>query len=172
MAKEISLELSLRMPNCSIMFAPTLGIARWILARRSIDLVVSSAVLPDGSITNLLPQLEQMEKAPDLIVVGQLGVKAAERLANSSYAFRSLNRVGQNERPAPVRERVKQLGADLRNDLNNPLQEIVAMIFVAQASGEVSPAAVQALGAIDRAAKAMATVVKGLEDKISTAVAG
>ena len=68
-------------------------------------------------------------------------------------------------------ETISSLGADLRNDLNNPLQEIVAMLFVAKAGGPVAngPTA-QALDAIDRAAKNMASVVKTLEDKIRRAV--
>ena len=60
---------------------------------------------------------------------------------------------------------MKNLGADIRNDLNNPLQEIVAMVFVAKASGQ-SETADKALEAISNAAQNMAVVVSTLEDKI------
>jgi uncharacterized protein YaaW (UPF0174 family) len=68
-----------------------------------------------------------------------------------------------------VSEHIRSLGADLRNDLNNPLQEIVAMVFVAKASGE-SSATSTALEAIDKAAQNLAGVVKGLETRILGAV--
>jgi signal transduction histidine kinase len=58
----------------------------------------------------------------------------------------------------------------LRNDLNNPLQEIVAMAFVATSSEGLSPVAEEALSAIQRAATNMATVVNSLEDKIRSVV--
>ena len=64
-----------------------------------------------------------------------------------------------------VDESIKNLGADIRNDLNNPLQEIVAMVFVAKATEE-SATTNNALEAIDKAAQNLASVVKGLEDKI------
>jgi signal transduction histidine kinase len=61
---------------------------------------------------------------------------------------------------------LSELGADIRNDLNNPLQEIVAMAFVAQAAGELSPVAEQALDAIENAAMNLSQVVNALEGKI------
>jgi signal transduction histidine kinase len=67
---------------------------------------------------------------------------------------------------APLTRTISELGADLRNDLNNPLQEIVAMAFVAHASAGLSPVAEQALSAIQRAAGSMEAVVKNIEDKI------
>ena len=65
---------------------------------------------------------------------------------------------------------ISLLGADLRNDLNNPLQEIVAMAFVATSSSELSSTAEEALGAIQRAATSMASVIDTLEDKIRGAI--
>ena len=53
MAREITKELTLGIPGCSIMYAPTIELARWIIKRRAIDLVVSCPVLPDGSIIKL-----------------------------------------------------------------------------------------------------------------------
>lgn len=69
------------------------------------------------------------------------------------------------EEASRVDPRIRALGADLRNDLNNPLQEIVAMVFVAQATGGLAQPTNQALEAIDRAAKNMATVVSKLEEE-------
>jgi len=65
---------------------------------------------------------------------------------------------------------ISSLGADIRNDLNNPLQEIVAMAFVATSSDGLSPIAEEALSAIQRAATNMSSVVNSLEDKIRSVV--
>jgi hypothetical protein len=73
-------------------------------------------------------------------------------------------------KPPPLEENLKSLGADLRNDLNNPLQEIVAMVFVAKAGGGSSQGIQQALDAIDKAAGNMTKLVKGLEEKIRKAI--
>jgi hypothetical protein len=184
-AKEITIELTLQIPGCSIMYAPTIELARWLLNRRKIDLVVSCPLLPDGSISRLKETLHAMQQPPDLVVVGTLNAGSAEIMSDTRYEIAALRRLGGSD-PAPIaplsaqtdlhaRERMKQtikdLGADLRNDLNNPLQEIVAMVFVAQAGGTSSAEATgQALAAIDKAARNMATVVNKLEDKIMNAV--
>jgi hypothetical protein len=191
MAKEITLQLTLKIPSCSIMYAPTIEVARWILSRRSIDLVVASPILPDGSVTRLRPILEEMESPPDLIVVGNLEVERVQFPGNSEYKIASLKRFNSADvakPPAPQvtqtglpiihrqRERVllqstiKNLGADIRNDLNNPLQEIVAMVFVAKTGSQVSEGSNCALDAIERAALNMSKVVNALEDKIRGAI--
>lgn len=180
MAKEITLALTLRMPACAIMYAPTLQLARWILQRRKVDLVVSSGILPDGNVSALVPTFEKMETPPDLVVVGNLSEKSAERLENSGYLFNTVRHLGDikqtklggkpNAEPQVLQSKIKELGADLRNDLNNPLQAIVAMVFVAQSANQVNPSTIQALEAIDRAAKGMAAVVNKLEEKIRGAV--
>lgn len=180
MAKEITLQLTLKMPGCSIMYAPTVEIAKWILKKRKIDLVVSSPILPDGSITKLKDTIETIENPPDLVVVGEMNIRSAEAITNIGYEYTvirklpSLNR-SYTQPPVPVIHKrrvddsIKNLGADIRNDLNNPLQEIVAMVFVAKASGHAHSTD-QALEAIDKAAKNLAEVVSGLEDKIRGAV--
>jgi len=188
MAKEMTMQLTLAIPGCSIMYAPTLELAAWILKRRSIKLVVSSPVLPDGGITRLTPVLKDLDRSPDLVVVGNLNLRSAEKLGEFGYEFAAMKPITKrdtedprqqmltavtteqaptsaNRRPEPIRA----LGADIRNDLNNPLQEIVAMVFVAQAA-TVAPATKQALEAIDRAAQNMASYVNGLEDKIRDVV--
>ncbi len=180
MAKEITMELALRIPGCSIMYAPSIELAKWILRRRKLQLVVSSPILPDGGIVKLRDTLENMESPPDLMVVGELHSDAVTALNSSIYRCTALKRYNSRSRvvrPAAVKKnenlgrKIADLGADLRNDLNNPLQEIVAMVFVAQAAGvKGAPNTQEALCAIDKAAKNMAKVVNGLEDKIRNVV--
>jgi len=180
MAKEITLALTLEMPSCSIMYAPSLQLARWILKRRKVNLVVSSSILPDGNVSALVPIFESMETPPDLVVVGNVSQPAEENLTKSGYRVNCIRHLGDVRRSAffnkhsttaySLTGKVKELGADIRNDLNNPLQAIVAMVFVAQAGGQASPTTLQALDAIDRAARGMATVVNKLEAKIREAV--
>lgn len=181
MAKEITHELSLAIPGCSIIYAPTLELARLILKRRPIHLVVSSSVLPDGSVTKLKEELTLHPTPPEVLVVGAVG---RESLSESGYSFVRMKKlqepasitptpktsIGMPFRHKTGKNHIKELGADLRNDLNNPLQEIVAMAFVAKANGELSPAAEQALFAIERAAQNMSTIVNGLEEKIRVVV--
>ena len=188
MAKEITMQLTLALPGCSITYAPTIELAKWILNRRKISLVVSSPVLADGGIGRLRDSLKKLASPPDVVVVGDMHIKSAEIFEESGYEFAVLKRIGAARSNAPVIKRsrltpslnesttprvdtrIKELGADIRNDLNNPLQEIVAMVFVAQAGGELAQPTSQALEAIDRAAKNMAQVVSKLEDKILGAV--
>lgn len=193
MAKEITLQLTINMPGCSIMYAPTIELARWILSRRKIDLVVSSPLLPDGSIIRLKSVLEKSGAPPQVVIVGNLNEAAAEAFEHSGYEIATVKRLSgafggsNNQRFSPptflsrskssaasvtsleASEKLRTLGADLRNDLNNPLQAIVAMVFVAKAGGSSSAAAQEALDAIENAAKNMSTVVRGLEDKIRRA---
>lgn len=179
MAKEITMQLTLSLPGCSIMYAPTIALAKWIVSRRHLDLVVSSPMLPDGSIARLQEVLQRSKTPPNVVVVGAARDSNLKLLGNSRYQFAALHTMGQlpTSHPAPVGEKsknigqsIKSLGADLRNDLNNPLQEIVAMVFVARSGGDDAPLMQQALNAIDNAARNMAQVVKGLEDKIRLAV--
>lgn len=187
MAKEITMQITLSMPHCSIMYAPTLEIAKLILLRRRIHLVVASSLMPDGGILGIRSTLARLQSPPDMIVVGALSTQNSEMLARSGYQLVSARRVGSiissrkgtTPEPTPVvrqKDPIKVLGADIRNDLNNPLQAIVAMVFVAKSatagalSEEASPATAQALEAIDRAAQGMAKVVNGLEEKIRQVV--
>ncbi len=179
MAKEITLQLTLKIPGCSIQYAPTIQLAKWMLSRKKIDLIVASPVLPDGSVTILQSALLELENPPDLVVVGALNITNAEALSTMGYEYSRLHRIDKSAQiqnqtlpiihKRNVSEHIRSLGADLRNDLNNPLQEIVAMVFVAKASGE-SSATSTALEAIDKAAQNLAGVVKGLETRILGAV--
>lgn len=182
MAKEITGQLNLNLPGCAITYAPSIELARWILQRRPIDLIVSNPILPDGSISRLQDVLKKAKSPPDLLVIGSAGQSTAALKSIGGYRFSTYRSLGESptaskgkQPPAGVPainmdRSIKDLGADLRNDLNNPLQEIVAMVYVAKAAGSSSAGTSQALDAIDQAAKNMAKVVKGLEDKIREAV--
>jgi signal transduction histidine kinase len=174
-AREITLELSRTLPGCSILFAPTLQLALWILKRRTIDIILSSATLPDGHLSKLHESLEVMSPPPELVILSDLTTTRADLGSHPGYRFVELRRV-QSSKPYAVASKesgatqISSLGADLRNDLNNPLQEIVAMAFVATSSTGLSPVAEEALSAIQRAAANMSTVVNSLEDKIRSVV--
>lgn len=174
-AQEITLELSRTLPGCSILFAPTLQLALWILKRRSIDIILSSAVLPDGPLSKLHETLETMSPPPELVILSDLTATRADLGAHPGYRFVELRRV-QSRAPYASPEsqsnetQITTLGANIRNDLNNPLQEIVAMAFVATSSEGLSPIAEEALSAIQRAASNMSNLVNSLEDKIRSVV--
>lgn len=177
MAHEITLELSRTLPGSTILFAPTLSLALWILKRRQINLILSSAILPDGALATLHQVIEVMSPPPELVVISDLHSTRAELGSHPGYRFVELRRVStrqgdvrQGEGPHVMASRISELGANIRNDLNNPLQEIVAMAFVAHSSQGISPMAEEALSAIQRAADNMADVVNRLEDKIRVVV--
>jgi signal transduction histidine kinase len=174
-AQEITLELSRTLPGCAILFAPTLQLALWILKRRSIDIILSSAVLPDGPLSKLHETLETMSPPPELVILSDLTATRADLGSHPGYRFVELRRVQSRSSYAPTENRsnetqITTLGANIRNDLNNPLQEIVAMAFVATSSEGLSPIAEEALSAIQRAATNMSSVVNSLEDKIRSVV--
>lgn len=172
MAHEITLELSRTLPGSTILFAPTLSLALWILKRRKINLILSSAILPDGALATLHQFIELMSPPPELVVISDLHSTRAELGSHPGYRFVELRRVStrQGDDSQVMQSRISELGANLRNDLNNPLQEIVAMAFVAHTSQGISPMAEEALSAIQRAAGNMADVVNRLEDKIRVVV--
>lgn len=187
MAKEITMQLNLNFPGCSITYAPSIEMARLILSRRKFSLVVSNQILPDGNVSKLQDVLTKAEPPPDLLVVCSEAAPNPEVLGLSGYRFAAcqqlagspalprINRPGWNKTKAEANlpdlgQTIKTLGADLRNDLNNPLQEIVAMVYVAKAGGSGTPVTQEALDAITKAAQNMAKVVRGLEEKIKEAV--
>jgi signal transduction histidine kinase len=172
MAHEITLELSRTLPGSTILFAPTLSLALWILKRRQINLILSSAILPDGALGTLHQFIELMSPPPELVVISNLHSTRAELGSHPGYRFVELRRVStrQGEERQVIQSKISELGANIRNDLNNPLQEIVAMAFVAHSSQGLSPMAEEALSAIQRAAGNMADVVNMLEDKIRVVV--
>lgn len=178
MAKEMTMLLTNAIPGCSITFAPSIELASWILARKKVGLVVSSPMLPDGGIARLQFQLSKMSEPPDLVVVGDRSLSQQEITFGSRYrmaAHRSVSaqhafpRIVRREPPRQV-SKIKELGSDIRNDINNPLQEIVTMVFIAKNSGELSNSTASALGAIEGAARSLASVVQGIEQRIHAAV--
>jgi signal transduction histidine kinase len=176
MAQEITVELSRTLPGCSILFAPTLSLALWMLKRRSIDIILSSAILPDGPLSKLHESLQHISPPPELVILSDLTTTRSNLGSHPGYRFVELRRVPSQQPYSPAasapqsQQEISSLGANLRNDLNNPLQEIVAMAFVATSSEGLSPVAEEALSAIQRAATNMATVVNSLEDKIRSVV--
>jgi hypothetical protein len=169
-AHEITAQLTENLPDSTILFAPTLSLALWILKRRSIDLILSTDHLPDGSLAKLHEFLELMSPPPELLILSDLTSTRSQMTSHPGYRFVEVRRISYRQETtpetAPLTRTISELGADLRNDLNNPLQEIVAMAFVAHASAGLSPVAEQALSAIQRAAGSMEAVVKNIEDKI------
>jgi signal transduction histidine kinase len=203
MAKEISLQLTLGIPGCSIMYAPSIQLARLILARRVVNLIVSSTVLPDGGLVKLKAMLESLpsqsaSRSADIVLVGEAPPELLSDFGASSSGVSVVQQASSTNHPAkdalttlqghvlvrrsqPKRETVENakkstmnlraLSADIRNDLNNPLQEIVAMAFIARSTQHIDgTTAHKALEAIDIAAKNMASIVRSLEDKIVEAV--
>jgi hypothetical protein len=169
MAKEITLAITTKMPLCSIMYAPGVDVAAWLLKKRKIDVVVSSPMLPDGGVEKLVPVCASLSPSPDLVIVGepepeQIKILSSFGRVHDAHGYFSPNNSGGQG--APLEDPFKKLGADLRNDLNNPLQEIVAMVYVAKAGDQISPITVQALEAIDKATKGLAETVQGLEDRL------
>jgi len=184
-ARYIQREIEAKLEGCSILYAPTLELAKLMLSRHAIELIVSNAVLPDGSVTNLRSTLEKLGSPPDVIVVGDVTTRSADVLKAAGYTLASARRFGaelpiiHRRRPpsaehpsaeAPLSKKISDISADLRNDLNNPLQEIVAMVFVARVSGGAQASTSQALEAINRAAQGMAKVVWGIEQKFQQVV--
>lgn len=183
MAKEMTLQLTLMMPDCSIMYSPTIELAKWILTRRKINLVVSSPVLPDGSVEKLRDTLNGLDSPPDIVVVGRAGLQRTSLFTTSGYHFAAVKKISEGEKPgsltqktlsltanSALKQAIRDLGSDIRNDLNNPLQEIVAMVFVAKTGTMPAGATDKALLAIENAAQNMAQVVNKLEEKIHTTV--
>src|SRR5690606_38447917 len=133
-------------------------LAYHILNRKQVDLVVSSPVLPDGGVEKLRAKLLELTTPPDLVVVQGLEQIDPNRLRASTQfqvvALSEFDRSREERRPLPTRapsktenNPISTLGADIRNDLNNPLQEIVAMVYVARADREVAEGTLQALQA-------------------------
>ncbi len=181
MAKEMSVLLTDAIPGCSITFAPSIELASWILSRKKIGLVISSPILPDGGISRLQFQLSKMSEPPDLVVVGDNRMSKQELTFGSRYrvAAKRVAAAGGLEVQTPkiIRRdasqsdaRIKTLGSDIRNDINNPLQEIVTMVFIAKASGALTESTASALSAIEGAAKSLSSVVQGIEERITDVV--
>ena len=183
MAKEITLELMQSFVGAAITYAPTFTLAKLILNKRNFDVIVSSSRMPDGRVQTLQETLNSKENPPALVVIGDAKSAKGEMLGVSGYLFSSLRKIDQaairqnirvetasNLQKAP--DPIQNLGADLRNDLNNPLQEIVAMVYVARSQAASADVTQEALEAITRATKNLSSVVKGIEQKIRLAVAG
>lgn len=156
-----------------ILFAPTLGVAEWLLLKRPVSLVISTAHLPDGELKDLKKLLYRMIDIPSLIVLGSHDdvaqeIAVAQRRKAPPLVHRKMHKL---DAPA-LTQSIKVLGADLRNDLNNPLQEIVTMIYVAKMGGVDASVAREALAAIEKAASQMASVVGSFEGRMHSSIVG
>ena len=165
MAKIVTAELQRSVPDAKLMYAPSLAIAEWLIKSRRFHLIVSDTLLPDGNISRLNPVFATLEHLPDLIVLGELEFKGKQKLLDKTYSLRKISPVKHDER-----SKLAEVGADLRNDLNNPLQQIVAMAFVARNAQGGSDLTSEALSAIEVAAQSMAGVVWGIEEKLLQAL--
>jgi hypothetical protein len=176
MAKEITMQLLLELPGSAITFAPSLATAKVISAKRKFDLIVASDILPDGSVETLAEYLAERKDPPDLLIVGQGSPHSGRTALGSTRAYQAVAGRSSARRNLPetqlleVDGNIETLGADIRNDLNNPLMEIVAMAYVARASGELSEETARALMAIDRVAHKMADYICGIEKQIRRVV--
>lgn len=161
MAKEINRELLKKLPDCSVTFAPSLSLAKLLIAKGSFNLIICSAIMPDGSSILLKEYLEKIKSQASLVVIknNNLLLDIGQILASRQPAIK-LN----------SDSKIKELGADLRNDLNNPLQEILTMVHVASSQNEKTEITSQALEAIGKAATNLAGVVKQIEGKIRVAI--
>ena len=182
MAKEITHELMQSFFGAAITYAPTFTLAKMMIARRNFDLIVSSSRMPDGRVQTLQETLNSKTNPPPLVVIGDAKSAKGEMLGVAGYLFSTLRKIeqpalrqqigalGSVKTSQNAADPIQNLGADLRNDLNNPLQEIVAMVYVAKSQGASADVSQEALEAITRAAKNLSTVVKGIEQKIRLAV--
>lgn len=168
MAKLVTSELLKSVPGANLLYAPSLAIAEWLINSRKIHLIIADAILPDGSISRLNRSLSKLSDLPDLIVVGEKNFKGKQALLDKTYSLEKVSDMRQESKTSKVAE----LGADLRNDLNNPLQQIVAMAFVARNAQGASDLTTEALAAIESAAQSMAGVVWGIEEKLLKALNG
>lgn len=166
MAKLVTSELLKSVPGAKLLYAPSIAIAEWLITTRRFHLIISDAILPDGNISRLNRSLSTLENLPDLIVVGEKNFKGKQILLDKTYSLQKISDMQSEVKQSKVAE----LGADLRNDLNNPLQQIVAMAFVARSAQGASELTNEALGAIESAAQSMAGVVWGIEEKLLKAL--
>ena len=161
MANEITKQMAQEVDECSIIYAPTIELAKLLLRKHRVDLVVSSPILPDGHITKLQPLLESLQPPPDLVVFADEDKRGLVFFEGPRYHFVSVRQVESTAN----HERLSGVSQEIRDSLNNPLQEIVALVFVAHTT-QNSPSTNQALVAIEKAAQKMAGIVWGLEEQL------
>jgi hypothetical protein len=142
----IAHELKAYAPDCQIYYSPNLQLSASILSRKEIELVITNNLIAKDFSDQLEYLILRATSYPKLLVLDNLG--------------ESENSSGLNSDHDPIAE----LGSDLRDKLNNYLQQIVSFVFAAQnSSGRDSTAA---LSYIDKAARDMANTVSGIEDQI------
>jgi hypothetical protein len=163
LAKDISTELSSKIPAANITFAPTITLAKIILNKIHFDIVVSSSFLPDGSCRLIEAFINSQERKSLFFII--------KNVSDVDGLISKLDLPSQIEKHG-LEHMIQDLGADIRNDINNPLQEIVSMLYVAKSENLSPEVASQALDAIGKAAGNLSSVVKQLEGKIRGVVVG
>jgi hypothetical protein len=197
MASTITKQLTIGLPECVILYSPSLALASWMLKRRKISLIIASQILPDGGTDKLKAIVQELESPPDIIIVGRHLGQTVSRLSCVGYKITShkklisnkgyeddkkaaQNSPAINDKPnksadndsLTLKAKLSSLGADLRNDLNNPLQEIVTMAFIVKQQDAKSSLTDEAIIAIEKAAGQLAGTVERLEQRIVRAVTG
>ncbi len=161
LAHEITAALQEQVAECEIVYAPTIELARILIKKREISLIVTSPMLPDGHVSKLQSYLDTLPHPPDVIVFADQDKKSISLFENSGYHFISVRDV-RSVSSGPVDE---SLHKEIRDALNNPLQEIVSLVFLAH-TAQCSEKTKVALGAIEHAAERMSQVVWGLEERL------
>lgn len=182
MAGAITKQLSITCPDCTLLYSPSLALAGWMLKKRKINLIIANEVLPDGGIDKLKTIVSGLEDPPDILVVGRSVHRSVLALTGAGYhmvkrkkleiAASDINYSYKNpdKDTISLKNRLTSLGADLRNDLNNPLQEIVTMAYIAKQDSLSNTMTEEAIFAIEKAANQLAGTVSGLEQRIVRAV--
>lgn len=166
MAKEITMELLLELPGSSITFAPTIASAKGISRMSKFDLIVASEMLPDGPVEQLAEQFARDQNPPDLLIVRRGRVEESRSAIGTTKTYQAVAGRSRETPKQSLHDTMEVLGEDIREDLGNPLMEIISMAYVARASGELNDDTAKALLAIDKVAERMARSINGLEDEI------
>ncbi len=164
LAFHLKFELEHLLPGCEMVFTPTIEAAAIMLKSEDFSVVIAEASVNKKDLTF---QLEQCVAPPNLILVGSEEAEILGLAHSVIFELASVRAI----KPLPhVEDPVQTVGNDLRNDLNNPLQAILASVYVAKHLDAASEEAALALDAISHAASQMASTVRGLESRIRRAV--
>jgi hypothetical protein len=167
LASQVMVQLKQLGSSVIPLFVPSLKAAQLMLRRSSFDLIIGSAMLPDGPLTGLEQDLQKVKNPPPVIVVDTIE-EAAEVPLDQEYRFAKLRHIKRSlyqhdieiSQSLLTHDRyidsvLHEVSTDLRDKLNNPLQEIVAMVYVARNAPSETALVHSALQAIERAAQEM-----------------
>jgi hypothetical protein len=174
-AEAVTVQLLRLDPQISIIYAPTLTSAKVFLKGCPVSLIITEETLPDGSAYLLRSTLEESGQEPQLIILSQahnfsgLPFEAVSpyrfarvQLIGSTHSYnRGLTEASSNQCPTKthISALKRQIRAELKDSVNNPLQEILAMVYVARNCSETNALLNEALKAIETAAEKIASEV-------------